>query len=223
MQSNRTKRSAAMNLVECPKILFKETCGFIPCKTKTFIPKGGVTYPISIIFTNNMPSQIPLKPRSISTGKTIGKVINIISIGPKNIPNGIYMSKTIPSVYIPGESTLITDSVRVAGILAIDKNMVKREAPTMIINIILVVTEVSIRDSTSFFGSLIKIGKAKMNAPKAPTAADSVGVAIPVYIPPRTIIIKEINPHSPFIELIFSLKLVFGPLGANFGLIIAEK
>ena len=133
------------------------------------------------------------------------------------------MSKTIPSVYIPGESTLITDSVRVAGILAIDKNMVNREAPTMIINIILVVTEVSIRDSTSFFGSLIKIGKAKMNAPKAPTAADSVGVAIPVYIPPRTIIIKEINPHSPFKELIFSLKLVFGPLGANFGLIIAEK
>ena len=74
---------------------------------------------------------------------------------------------------------MITDSVRVAGMLAIDKNMVKSEAPTMIIKIILVVTEVSIRDSTSNFGSLITYGNAKMNAPKAPTAADSVGVAIP--------------------------------------------
>ena len=57
--------------------------------------------------------------------------------------------------------------------------MVKSDAPIMIINIILVVTEVSIRDSTSIFGSLIIIGKANMNAPKAPIAADSVGVAIP--------------------------------------------
>ena len=144
-----------MNLVECPKILFKETCGFIPCKTKTFIPSGGVTYPISIIFTSNIPNQIPLKPRSISTGNIIGKVISIISIGPRNIPNGIYSSKTIPNVYILGISRLITESVRVAGIFASDKNMVKSDAPIMIINIILVVTEVSIRDSTSIFGSLI--------------------------------------------------------------------
>jgi hypothetical protein len=179
MQSIRTTRSAKINLVECPKILFKETFGFIPCKTKTFIPKGGVTYPISIILTNNIPSQIPLKPRSISTGNIIGKVISIISIGPKNIPSGIYRSKTIPSVYILGISLMITDSVRVAGILAIDKNMVKSEAPIIIIKIILVVTEVSIRDSTSIFGSLITNGKDKMNAPKAPIAADSVGVATP--------------------------------------------
>ena len=179
MQSNKTTRSAPINLVECPKILFSETCGFIPCKTKTFIPKGGVTYPISIILPNNIPSQIPLKPRYISTGNTIGKVISIISIGPKNIPKGIYSSNTIARIYILGISTLITDSVRVAGMLAIDKNMVKSEAPTMIIKIILVVTEVSIRDSTSNYGSLITNGNAKMNAPKAPTAADSVGVAIP--------------------------------------------
>ena len=179
MQSNSTTRSAAMNLVECPKILFNETWGFIPCKTKTFIPKGGVTYPISIILTNNIPSQIPLKPRSIRTGNTIGKVISIISIGPKNIPNGIYRSNTIARIYILGISILITDSVREAGMLAIDKNIVKSEAPTMIIKIILVVTEVSIRDSTSIFGSFITDGKAKINAPNAPIAADSVGVATP--------------------------------------------
>ena len=82
-------------------------------------------------------------------------------------------------IYILSNSKFITESVNELGILANDKNIVNIEAPTIMMNIILVVTLVSTRASISFFGSSIMFGKAKTKAPRAPIAAASVGVAIP--------------------------------------------
>ena len=44
-------------------------------------------------------------------------------------------------------------------------------------------------------------GKAIKNAPIAPTAADSVGVAKPVYMLPITRMIKTTIPQTPFKDL----------------------
>jgi hypothetical protein len=66
-------------------------------------------------------------------------------------------------------------------------------APTKIANTMAVTLMVSVLVSCSIFQLRRWYNAAKTNAPTAPTAADSVGVAMPEKIEPSTAIMSEIG------------------------------
>jgi len=89
----KRNKSAIQKGVTPLKILEVVTSGKTPRKTKTFRPTGGVIKLISVITTTKIPNQIGSNPSSLTKGKNIGTVNNIIDKLSKTHPKHTYVIK----------------------------------------------------------------------------------------------------------------------------------
>ena len=97
------------------------------------------------------------------------------------------------------------------------KKRPKMSAPVTSMNAMQDIFSVSLKELIRPCNVSLRVGTVTISNNRTPAAPASVGVKIPAYKPPIT---KEnINRASktPDRDLIFSLKLVFGPAGPNSG------
>src|SRR5690554_932002 len=176
----RTIRSTVRNFITPEKIV----CTLISLPTtlfmtKTFIPNGGVTSPISRSLTTTTPNQIRSIPIPSTTGITNGSVSSIVPIESRNIPSTIYnntMQNRTCQVSRPSPFTKLTK----APVTPVnDTNETKIFAPTAIKNkeaVWYVVSFIELRKSAQV--SRLEITP-KPTAKMKQTAAASVAVNTP--------------------------------------------
>ena len=97
------------------------------------------------------------------------------------------------------------------------RNRPKIMAPVTRKNTIAEIFSDSATELTNPFQVRRRLTRVTTRAKKTPTAPASVGVKRPVYRPPMTSTKIMTASMTPNRERIFSLKLVLGPAGPNFG------
>ena len=171
--------------------------GATPLMTNTFSPTGGVIRPISRTITMMTPNQIILNSRAWRIGKRMGTMRIMIAklsmMQPRMIKATIMASRTIGL----GIASFTIVSAMIMGIFVKARNEEKIFAPIIIKKIMAVIFPVATRLSINDRMDSCRLIREMTNAPNAPIPAASVGVKIPKYIPPMTIIKRVIMGQVP--------------------------
>ena len=128
---------------------------------------------------NSTPNHSGSKSSAATIGRKTGTQSRMIPISSRNRPRKIRISTIAPSTIQREASSVSTKFSRLSAPPVATKTEMKARAPMVIHRIIAVTRSVSVAASDSIGKDRRRVTMAEAAAPSTPTAAASVGVAIP--------------------------------------------
>ena len=131
-RSSATRARSAPTKGTMPRAITSMRMAATPCRTKRFIPTGGVIMPISASVTSSTPNQIGSRPSAPTSGYTAPSVSRIIDRLSIRQPRRMRMTRRMTSTAIGGRPELAIHSAIAWGTPPRDMKILSISAPSRI-------------------------------------------------------------------------------------------